>query len=152
MERDFLILEQLLHYSRGVMRKLKVKKNLSRGHVLIMDSDRESVRELTQYLAKAHYRVESVLQPAVMLEKIKREHVDAVIIDVEAQAMKGYELIPVLKHAKRHIPIIVTSTDDSIEVASQVREQGVFFYAIKPLDMHELVLVLQHIKRTRNHQ
>ena len=129
-----------------------MQKDLSRGHVLIMDSDRESVQELTRYLAKAHYRVESVSQPIIMLEKLKREHVDAVIIDVETQGMKGYELIPVLKQARRCIPIIVTSADDSIEVATRVREQGVFFYAIKPLDMHELELALQHIKRIKDHQ
>ncbi len=120
--------------------------------MLIMDSDRESVQELTHYLTEAHYRVESVSQPSVMFEKINREHVDAVIIDVETQGVKGCELIQALKRANRCVPIIVTSADDSIEVATRVREQGVFFFALKPIDMHEVELALRHIKRIKNCQ
>lgn len=116
----------------------------SRDRILIMDSDQETVKQLRQNLREEGYRVESAEQTNRFFEKIKNEQVDVLILAVEAWGVKGYELIPIIKKINSLIPIIVTSADDSMEVAARVREQGVFFYAIKPLDMKEIKLALKN--------
>lgn len=119
------------------------------GRIVIMDSDKETVKLLTKSLTKEGYKVESVEHTNRCYEKIKNEQVDVLILAVDAWGNKGHELIPIIKKINRFLPIIVTSADDSIEVASRVREQGVFFYAIKPLDMKEIKMALKNALSTR---
>lgn len=119
------------------------------GRVVVMDSDQETVKQLMHSLRKEGYKVESIEQTSRMFEKIKNEQIDVLILAVEAWGIKGYELIPIIKKINSFLPVIVTSTDDSIEVATRVREQGIFFYAIKPLDMKEIKLALKNALNRR---
>lgn len=114
------------------------------GQILILDTDQKAVHQLNECLTKEGYEVLHVEEPSQMLEKVKNNQADAIILAVETRGIKAYDLIPVIKKMNRCIPIIVTSLDDSIEVAARVREQGVFFYAIKPLDMKEIKLVIRN--------
>jgi len=118
--------------------------------VLILDSDKSVVGKLTEALAADGCQVDSVEQPSRVIEKVKNRQVDALILAVESRGVKGYDLIPVVKSIDRLVPIIVTSADASIETASRVREQGIFFYAIKPLDMKEMKLAVRNALRAGN--
>ena len=114
------------------------------GRIVIVDKDQKTVKQLMKNLSKQGYKVENIEQTSKMFEKIKNEQIDVLILAVEAWGTKGYELIPTIKKINSFLPIIVTSADDSIEVAARVREQGIFFYAIKPLDMKEIKLALKN--------
>jgi len=121
-------------------------KKTSRKHarIVIMDSDEEMLKRLTKSFGEEGYKVETAEQTSKMLEKIKNEKVDILILAVDSFDATGYELIPIIKKMNGLLPIIAISADDSIEMATKVREQGVFFYAIKPLDMKEMKLVLKN--------
>jgi excisionase family DNA binding protein len=114
------------------------------ARIVVMDVDKEAIHHLIEDLSKEGYKIECVEQTSRMLEKIKNEQIDVLILAVEAWNNRGYELIPIIKKMNRFLPIIVTSADDSIETATRVREQGIFFYAIKPLDMKEIKLALKN--------
>lgn len=116
---------------------------------MIMDSDQEAVKQLTVALGKEGHKIESIVQIGRLFEKIKNEQIDVLILAVEVWGIKGYELIPTIKEMNSLLPIIVTSADDSVEVATRVREHGIFFYAIKPLDMKEIKLALKNALRRR---
>jgi len=122
--------------------------------VLILDTDKVSVHQLTDILVKAGYEVKITEKPSIVIEKVKANQVDAFIVAVEILDAKGYDLIPAIKMINRCIPIIVTSADDSVEIATKVREHGVFFYAIKPLDMKEIKIVVKNAinKKFKNTQ
>lgn len=98
---------------------------------------------LRKELKELGYRVDAVKQTKILLRMVRNDLVDVLILAVDAWGA-GFDLIPVVKRLNRTLPIIVTSSDDSLETASRVREQGVLFYAIKPLDMHEIESVLKN--------
>ncbi|MGB3342071.1 MAG: ATP-binding protein [bacterium] len=132
----------------------KTRKSPTHGRILIMDSDQETVKLLMHDLGEEGYRIEIAEYTNRCFEKIKNEQIDVLILAVEAWGVKGYELIPIIKKINSLLPIIATSADDSMEVAARVREQGVFFYAIKPLDMKEIKLAIKNAlnrKFTRRH-
>lgn len=122
------------------------KKRISpyRGRILVIESDLLCVQKISTELREEGYQVEWADQTNRCFDKIKNEQVDVVILAVEVWENKGYQLIPVIRRLNNLIPIIVTSTDDSIEAAERVREHDIFFYAIKPLDMEELKLVIKN--------
>jgi len=123
-----------------------VRKKANHGHacVGIMDSDVDTVKKLTAALRKERYRVKSVNKTDELFTCINNNDLDILILDVDAWGVKGYELIPVIKRMDRVLPIIVTSADDSIDIAAKVREQGVFFYTLKPLDIAEIKLAMKN--------
>jgi excisionase family DNA binding protein/PAS domain S-box-containing protein len=127
----------------------KNRKSTIPGHIMIMDSDRSAVSELMECLCKEGYRVAIAEQTNRCFEKLMNEQFDVLILAVETWGIKGYELIPIIKRLNNFIPIIVTSADDSMDVATKVREQGVFYYAIKPLDMNEIKLVVRNALNRR---
>lgn len=126
------------------MARVPKKRRPSSGKVLVLDSDREGVRRLLAHFGRLGYDIENMTEPSRMIERVKNNQADALIIAVEAQGIKGYDLLPIIKRINRSIPIIVTSMDDSLDVASRVREHGVFFYAIKPIDLKEIELVVKN--------
>ena len=112
--------------------------------IVIMDSDTRTVNELMKSLGEEGYRAEGVEQTDRLFAEIKKGQIDVLILDVEAWGTKGCELISIIKKMNRSLPLIITSSDDSIEVAAKVREQGVFFYTLKPLDITEMKSVLKN--------
>lgn len=114
------------------------------ARIVIMDNDEKTLKQLIKSLSKEGYKAETLAQTSKVFEKIKNEQIDILILAVDAWGTKGYELIPMIKKMNRFLPIIATSADDSIEMATRVREEGVFFYALKPLDMKEIKLALKN--------
>jgi len=117
--------------------------------IIVMDSDVKTAKQLVSVLCKEGYRAENIEQTSRLFEKIRSNLIDVLILDVDAWYKRGYELIPIVKSMDRLLPIIVTSADDSIEVAAKVREQGIFFYTMKPLDMQEIKIALKNALNRR---
>jgi excisionase family DNA binding protein/PAS domain S-box-containing protein len=141
---DVLCLAQILLLHGVDMIASPTKSQRKHARVVIMDADEVMVKQLVPALTREGYKVDVVEQTSKLFEKIKNEQVDVLILSVDGRCAKGYELIPTIKKINRFLPIIATSADDSIEMATRVREQGVFFYAIKPLDTDELKLALRN--------
>lgn len=120
------------------------RKSLRRhARIVIMDSDQECVGFLRKELGKLGYKAEAVKQTKILLRMIRNDFIDILILAVDAWG-GAFDLIPVIKKMNRSLPIIATSSDGSLETAGKVREQGVLFYAIKPLDMQEIESVLKN--------
>ncbi|KPK73842.1 hypothetical protein AMJ87_00575 [candidate division WOR_3 bacterium SM23_60] len=109
-----------------------------------MDNDRGSVELLLRELRNLGYKTEAIEQTNILLRKIKNDLIDILILAVDAWGGGRFELIPLIKKLRRSLPIIAISGDDSLETATKVREQGVFFYALKPLDVHEIDIAVKN--------
>jgi signal transduction histidine kinase/ActR/RegA family two-component response regulator len=110
----------------------------------IMDSDRGSVERLTKELGILGHKLDVIEKTSILLRKVKNDLLDILILAVDAWSGGRFELIPLIKKLNSSLPIIAVSGDDSLETAAKVREQGVFFYALKPLDMHEISIAVKN--------
>jgi len=126
------------------MRSENVRIVRKHARIGIMDSDRESVERLLKELGIRGYKSEAIEQTNILLRKVKNNLIDILILGVDAWGGGRFELISWIKKLNRSLPIIAVSGDDSLETAAKVREQGVFFYAIKPLDMHEIDIAVRN--------
>jgi len=66
--------------------------------------------------------------------------------------MKAYEMIPLVKEINPRVPIIVMSADSSVELAQRIRHEGVFFYAMKPLDGDEIESAVESAFKKLTHE
>jgi len=88
----------------------------TKGKVLIADQDRESRETLADFLLRENFSVDTTSVASEVIQKIQNVKIDVLIMDVELKGMKGYEII--------------------------IWEQGIFFYAVKPLDLKEIRLAV----------
>ena len=120
--------------------------------ILIADIDNATRLSLSTCLKQEGYMVETARVASEVIQKVQNMNIDVLImdVDVELSGMKGYEIIPILKKIDPKLPIIVTSSDSSVELAKKVRETEIFFYAIKPLDFEEIKLAVKDAFKKRN--
>ncbi|MBE0478635.1 response regulator [Candidatus Aerophobetes bacterium] len=123
----------------------------SSGLVLVADADKKTRSHLAKFLSRKNLTIETASTGSEVIQKVQNTQVKVLIMDLELGGIKGYEIIPILKKIDPTLPIIVTSGNSSLEVARRVRAEGVFFYALKPLDMEEIELAVNDaLKKQKN--
>ncbi len=116
----------------------------SLGRVAVVDSDTATAERLVTCLINEDFAVERICSISDLLGRLGRQQYDALILGIEVHGMQCYELLPLIREIDDQLPIIVTSPDDSLEVAARIREQGVFYYMLKPVDIAEIKVVLKN--------
>ncbi|MFW6041253.1 MAG: response regulator [Thermoplasmatota archaeon] len=118
--------------------------------VLLVDDD-ESLLELAElFLEKEEDRFELVTtsDPKKALEKIKEDHVEAVVSDYKMPKMDGLELLEKVKEENKNIPFIILTGRGREEVAMEALNKGADHYLQKGGDVRSQFGVLaDEIKR-----
>ena len=84
------------------------------------------------------YRVETIKAVSEVIRKIRRENIQVILIDDEIDGVKAHDIIPLLKNINAKIQIIVISSEGSIGLAKRLRGAGIFYQAMKPIDLQEV--------------
>jgi len=113
--------------------------------ILIVDPDNDAARELSLLLTKEGYDVEISAGIKDAAERIRDVKFDCVIMDVDLPEMKGYEAVPVLKAIDPKVQIIMTATENTIELEEKVRKHDIFYYYIKSFDREELAEAVRDV-------
>jgi len=113
--------------------------------ILIVDPDNDAARELSLLLTKQGYDVEISAGIKDAAERIRDVKFDCVIMDVDLPEMKGYEAVPVLKAIDPKVQIIMTATENTIELEEKVRKHDIFYYYIKSFDREELAEAVRDV-------
>jgi len=117
------------------------------GHkrILIVDPDTKAARDLSHLFIDEGYDVETSEGIREAAERIKDVKYDCVIMDVYLPEMKGYEAVPIIKAIDPKVHIIMTATENTMELEAEVRKQDIFFYYIKSFDPEELREAVQDV-------
>jgi len=106
-----------------MLRRLQMKTGHKR--ILILDPDRGSAQEWSSLFIEEGYDVEIAGSVITMAERLKDAKFDCVIMDVDLPEMKGYEAAPLLKAIDPKVQIIMTTTENTLELeAKQAQEEG----------------------------
>jgi DNA-binding response OmpR family regulator len=107
--------------------------------ILLVDDDSSLLDVLTMAFADAGHTVVTARDGAVALEQAAREHPDAIVSDVNMQALDGFALCRRLRAAGNPVPIILlTSRDSEIDEALGL-ELGADDYIPKPFSTRILL-------------
>ncbi len=117
--------------------------------VLLIDDDGKLAEVLSEYCAKFGIRIEPALLPSTGLEKLKKDHYDAVILDVMLPEMDGFEVCKKIRQFT-DVPIVMLTARGDVTDRIVGLELGADDYLPKPFDPRELVARLQvNIKRQK---
>ncbi|MBY4676631.1 two-component system response regulator TorR [Marinobacterium arenosum] len=109
------------------------------SHILIVEDDFASRSLLTSYFEKEGYRVSETEQADELVEKVEREQINLVLLDINLPGKDGLTLTRELRAVSKVGIILVTSKDDDIDRIVGL-ELGADDYVTKPFNPRELLV------------
>ncbi|MFV0438018.1 MAG: sigma-54-dependent transcriptional regulator [Desulfopila sp.] len=75
-----------------------------------------------------------------LLALLVRNHdIDAILLDLNMPYLSGQEALPILSEQYPHIPVIMVTASNELEVAVACMRQGAFDYLVKPVEKMALI-------------
>jgi DNA-binding NtrC family response regulator len=109
-----------------------------RPKVLIAYQDESWVKEISSLLGDAGYRIESTKMVSEMIRKVRGRDSCVVLLDDKMEEIKACDLVPLFKKINPRVQIIVISSEESIGWVKRLRDGGIFYQAMKPVDLEEI--------------
>jgi DNA-binding NtrC family response regulator len=120
-----------------------------RTTVLVVD-DEDGIRlALERFLTRLGYRVSMAEDASRALERLAADHPAAMLCDIRMPHMTGVELLPKALAQDADLAVIMLTAIDEPRTAIECLKLGAYDYLIKPVDLDELELALQHALRQR---
>lgn len=111
----------------------------SRGNILIVDDDPDTVRLIETLLEKEGYEVSSALNGEQGLKKTYEENPDLILIDIRLPDMDGNEALKKIKEINPDRPVIMITAYADVDSAIAALKFGADDYIKKPFDNTQLV-------------
>lgn len=108
--------------------------------VLVVDDDHD-ICESLQLLLERRFRVAVAYNGVQALERLTRERVDAMVLDLMMPLMDGESLLRELKERRIEVPVIIASA--ATQLASRARTAGASAWLEKPFDARQLERALE---------
>jgi len=106
--------------------------------VLIAYQDEGWVRSLSAFFQEAGYRVGTARAVSDVLRQVRNGAVQVLLVDDQVEGVKACDLVSVLKGINGRVQVIVISTEGSLGLVRRLRGAGIFYQAMKPVDLVEL--------------
>jgi DNA-binding NtrC family response regulator len=109
-----------------------------RSKILIAYQDDSWVKELSCLLSDAGYRIETTKVVSETIRKVRGRDTYVVLLDDKMEEIKAFDLVPLFKKINPRVQIIVISSEESIGGVKRLRGAGIFYQAMKPVDLEEI--------------
>ena len=106
--------------------------------ILIAYQDDHWTRSLSTFFHGMGYKVEITKVMSEMIRRVRKGNIHVILIDDEIEGIKACDVVPLLKNINPKIQIIVISSEESIGLVKRLRGAGIFYQAMKPIDLGEV--------------
>ncbi len=118
--------------ARNGVNKMKARK------LLIADGDAKARRQMADFFENSHYEVETTASAAYAIAKIVQNHEPLVILgDSFEEKIASVDVIALMRKCNKNLRIILVSDDSSLETLRRIREDGIFYHALKPHSLED---------------
>jgi putative two-component system response regulator len=120
-----------------------------RTTVLVVD-DEDGIRQaLTRFLSRLGYHVEAASNAVDALQQLSAHRPQAMLCDIRMPETSGVELLAKVLAEDPDLAVLMLTAIDEPRTAIECLKLGAYDYLIKPVDLEELELSLQHALRQR---
>jgi len=105
--------------------------------ILIVD-DELSIRRSLNVILRKKYNILTSAAGAEALLKIKKEHIDLVLLDLNLPDIPGLEVLKQIKQIDENIMVVIITAVRETKTAVEAMKMGAYDYIAKPFDMSEL--------------
>ena len=113
--------------------------------IALIDDDLDLLDLLTSFFKQRGYKVVAFSNAEEALIEIenKRTEADVVISDLKLPVMSGMEFIKRTRKSIPSLPIILMTSEGSVETAVEAIESGAYDFVLKPLHIPQLLISVQ---------
>ena len=115
---------------------------MNRGSILVADDDAAIRTVLNQALSRVGHDVRVTSNAATLWRWVAAGDGDLVITDVVMPDENAFDMLPRIKKARPHLPVIVMSAQNTFVTAIRASEKGAYEYLPKPFDLTELLNIV----------
>ncbi len=112
--------------------------------LLIVDDDSLVCESLKEMLMLEGFSVDAVMDGQAALAKIKTDHYQVILSDIQMPGLNGIELLKELKGRSPDTTVIFITGHGHIAGAVEAIKLGAYDYIIKPIDDLRLKLTIRH--------
>ncbi len=103
--------------------------------ILLADRDSEVRRQMADLFRKEGYQVETTDSAVHVFCTVLEKKIPVVLIGSNFdQKIHLPDLVRLLKMCNRQLTIILVSDEESLPMVRTIREEGIFYHALKPAD------------------
>ena len=122
---------------------------MDKGHVLIVDDEREILVSLEDVLLDEGYRVERAESGETALQLVRTEAPDVVLVDVWMPGIDGIKTLQAVKESNADIEVVLMSGHGNIETAVAATKSGAFNFIEKPLSIDTVLRIVDSAVQAR---
>jgi DNA-binding NtrC family response regulator len=116
---------------------------MSKANVLVVDDEAAARTALAEMLRAEGYTVETAADGFKAIGRLANFEPDLVLTDFNMPGLDGIELMEKLKEHDTELPVVVMTAFGAVETAVSAMRKGAADYLLKPLNMDELLIVLE---------
>jgi DNA-binding NtrC family response regulator len=120
-------------------------KQKNTSNIVVIDDDLELLDLLISYFRQRGFGVipYNNAEEAVVEIEHKRINPNVVISDLKLPSMSGLEFIKRIRRTNHELPIILMTSEGSVELAVEAIETGAYDFVLKPLHFPQLLISVQ---------
>lgn len=113
--------------------------------IVLIDDDLDLLDLLSSFFKQRGYKVHAFSNAEEALIEIenKRLEADVVISDLKLPVMSGLDFIKRIRRSNSSLPIILMTSEGSVETAVEAIEAGAYDFVLKPLHIPQLLISVQ---------
>ena len=118
--------------------------NIQEKSILVISSDFPFRAKLRENLSAYGFRISEANSQAEAISILDKDHVDVVFLDIERIQLIEMDLVSYIR-TKHHAEIVVFTTLNEVEEATNALRNGAAFYLVKPVKLTDLKPVLDKL-------
>jgi len=117
--------------------------------ILMVDDDQDLCANMSEILTAKGYRVSVAHDGDTAMQKSWEDNVNIMLIDLKLPPLNGLKTYLAIKDIRPNVvAIIITAYPQEMgELAQQAREEDAYAYLEKPINIDDLILLLERIQR-----
>src|SRR5512136_2723044 len=116
---------------------------MEKAKILIAEDEKTQRDLLEGFLKKEGFSVEAVANGKEALQRLGDDFFDIVALDYKMPELDGLQTLKVIRRLYPDLPVIMMTAYGTVETAVAAMKTGALDYLTKPIDLDELLLILQ---------
>lgn len=118
---------------------------MDKARILIAEDEKTQRDLLEGFLKKEGFSVEATSNGMQAIEKIKSDFFDIAFLDYKMPELDGLQTLREIRKRFPDLPVVMMTAYGTVETAVSSMKEGAIDYLTKPIDLDELLLIIQKI-------
>jgi DNA-binding NtrC family response regulator len=123
---------------------------MEKARILIAEDEKTQRDLLEGFLKKEGFSVEAVANGREALQELEGNFFDMALIDYKMPELDGLQTLQEIRKFYPDLPVVMMTAYGTVETAVASMKEGALDYLTKPIDLDELLLMLQKVIERSN--